>query len=268
MQRISTRNLVTQAMLIALSIILVLLIRIPIFPSAPFLEYDMADLPILIGTFMFGPTAGLLLTAIVSVLQWLIVSQASGWVGAVMHFLATGAFVLIAGSLYKAKKTDKSLILGLSLGATSMILMMIPLNIVFSSYYYMGLPLYDSFNSLITVLSALPQGFGAILTLLIASGIIVFLVERIFKKSKTITMKILAFPIALAVIFLLIVPVNLFLGAYTVPNEAQGVIDMILPIFVPFNAIKAFGNGLLTYLLFSKLIPILSKKKPLQNKAI
>ena len=64
-------------LLAAISILLVYLIHFPIFPAASYLEYDMADVPILIGTFLFGPLWGLLLTAVVSVLQWVLVSPAS-----------------------------------------------------------------------------------------------------------------------------------------------------------------------------------------------
>ena len=65
--------LVKMALLTALSLVLMYLVRFPIFPAAAYLEYDMADVPILIGTFMYGPAAGLLLTGVVSLLQWLLV---------------------------------------------------------------------------------------------------------------------------------------------------------------------------------------------------
>ena len=45
------RKLATMAMLVAISIVLVYLIHFPIFPGAAFLEYDPADIPILIGAF-------------------------------------------------------------------------------------------------------------------------------------------------------------------------------------------------------------------------
>ncbi|NLN97988.1 MAG: ECF transporter S component, partial [Eubacteriaceae bacterium] len=50
-----TKRLTEMAVLAAMSIILVATIHFPIFPAAPFLEYDPADIPIFIGTFMFGP---------------------------------------------------------------------------------------------------------------------------------------------------------------------------------------------------------------------
>ena len=58
------RKLVTMAMLAALSIVLVYVVHFPIFPAAPFLEYDPADIPILIGTFAYGPVAGIILTVV------------------------------------------------------------------------------------------------------------------------------------------------------------------------------------------------------------
>ena len=66
-------RMVKLGLLTALSILLVYLIHFPIFPSASYLEYDMADVPILIGTFLFGPLWGLLLTFAVSLLQWVLV---------------------------------------------------------------------------------------------------------------------------------------------------------------------------------------------------
>ena len=73
------RKLVTMAMLAALSIVLVYVIHFPIFPAASFLEYDPADIPILIGTFAYGPLAGVLLTVVVSVIQGMTVSSAVSW---------------------------------------------------------------------------------------------------------------------------------------------------------------------------------------------
>ena len=72
--RTNVDRLVKLGMLTALSIILVYAIHFPIFPAASFLEYDMADVPILIGTFLYGPWWGLALTATVSLLQWLLVA--------------------------------------------------------------------------------------------------------------------------------------------------------------------------------------------------
>ncbi|MCL1873296.1 MAG: ECF transporter S component [Clostridiales bacterium] len=143
--RLSTKQLVTLAMLAAVSLLLVTLpfLRFPIIPLVSFLEYDMADIPILIGTFLFGPLSGLILTAVVSMVQGLTVSSANGWVGIVMHFCATGAFVLVAGHIYKRKRTLTGAIIALLAGIFTMVLAMIPLNLIFTPIYlelFVGLP--------------------------------------------------------------------------------------------------------------------------------
>lgn len=85
----STLKLVKMGMLVAISIVLVYIIHVPIFPAVPFLEYDPADIPILIGTFAFGPVAGFILTFVTSVIQGLTVSSGSGIYGIIMHIIAT-----------------------------------------------------------------------------------------------------------------------------------------------------------------------------------
>ena len=69
-----TVRLAKMGMLVAISVVLVYLIHFPIFPAVAFLEYDPADIPILIGTFAFGPLAGVLLTVVTSIIQGVTVS--------------------------------------------------------------------------------------------------------------------------------------------------------------------------------------------------
>lgn len=84
-KKVSTRQLVSMAMLGAISIVLVSVVHFPLIPAAAFLEYDPADIPILIGTFAYGPLAGLLMTIVVSIIQGVTVSAQSGPIGVVMH---------------------------------------------------------------------------------------------------------------------------------------------------------------------------------------
>ena len=137
--KMNTKKMVTLAMLAAVSLPLMYYVHFPIFPSAPFLEYDMADVPILIGTFLFGPVSGLVLTVVVSVIQALTVSASSGWIGALMHIFATGAYVLVAGNIYRRIPTRKGAIASLCCGALAMTLAMIPLNLIFT-VIFMNVP--------------------------------------------------------------------------------------------------------------------------------
>lgn len=123
------------AMLTALSIVLVYAVRLPLIPSAPFLEYDAADIPVLIGSMVLGPVAGIIILLAVCIIQALTVSASSGWIGFVMHFVASGVFVLTASLIYKRKKTNMSLLIGLIAGSIAMVIVMIPLNLVFTGIF-------------------------------------------------------------------------------------------------------------------------------------
>jgi riboflavin transporter FmnP len=137
-----TNKLVRMAVLSALSMVLVMYVRFPIIPSAAFMEYEPGDVPMLIAAFMYGPTAGLVMTIIVSALQAFTVSAASGWVGLVMHIIATGTLVVVAGSIYKKYHTIKGAFAALAAGSICMTLVMIPSNLFFTVRFY-GVP-YDA----------------------------------------------------------------------------------------------------------------------------
>jgi riboflavin transporter FmnP len=132
-------KLVKLALLSALSILLMMVIRFPIIPSAPFLEYEPGDVPALIGAFLYGPGAGLLITAVVSLIQATTVSAGSGWIGAIMHMVATGTMVLVAGLIYKRMHSFKGAVIALLAGSVGMTLVMIPLNLFFTTRF-LGVP--------------------------------------------------------------------------------------------------------------------------------
>ena len=135
----NTLKVVKMGILVALSIVLVYLIHFPIFPAVAFLEYDPADIPILVGTFAFGPAAGLILTIVTSLIQGLTVSAASGLYGILMHVIATGVLVLTAGNIYWRKKTKKMSIIALAAGTCAMAVVMIGANLIITPLF-MGVP--------------------------------------------------------------------------------------------------------------------------------
>jgi len=150
-KRFSTREITSIAIMAALGVVLAALIHLPIIPSAGFLEYDPADIPIFITTFAFGPLAGLITTVVVSVIQGLTVSAASGWIGIVMHIAATGSFVLVAGNIYKRNKTRTRAAGSLALGVTAQVLVMVVCNMIFTPLF-MGVPLESVISMIVPVL--------------------------------------------------------------------------------------------------------------------
>lgn len=167
--RNSTNQLVKMALLAALSIFLVIYVHFPIFPAAPYLEYDPADVPILIGAFMFGPIAGLIITIVVALIQAITVSASSGWVGFVMHVLASGTLAVVAGLIYKKYHTFKGGVIALIAGSIAMTLMMIPSNLFFTVKFW-GVPIEAVKNMLIPIIipfNLIKAGASSIVTVLL-----------------------------------------------------------------------------------------------------
>ncbi len=128
-------QLAKMAMLVAISIVLVLIIHFPIFPMVSFLEYDPADIPILIGGFAFGPVAGAILTVITAVIQGFTVSAASGIYGIIMHIISTLALVLTSSIIYAGHKTKKRAIVSLACGCGAMVVLMFFANLIITPIF-------------------------------------------------------------------------------------------------------------------------------------
>lgn len=101
MRKETIKKMTVMAMLAALSMVLVYAIHVPLIPVVPFLEYDPADIPILIAAMAYGPVSGLVLTVVVSIIQGMFISTTGPW-GILMHVIATGTLVLVAGGIYRA----------------------------------------------------------------------------------------------------------------------------------------------------------------------
>lgn len=175
-QKLKSMKLAKMAMLVAISIVLVMIIHFPIFPAVAFLEYDPADIPILIGTFAFGPLAGILLTAVVSVLQGLTVSAASGAYGIIMHLLATTALVTVSGLIYRKHKTKKTAVIGLIAGTVAMAVVMFFANMVVTPLFT-GMPLAAIMKLMpfIVLFNIVKAGINSIVTFIVYKRISPFL---------------------------------------------------------------------------------------------
>lgn len=156
----------------ALSIVLAMLIHVPLIPAVSFLEYDPADIPIFFLSAYLGPAAGLMMTAIVSVVQGLTVSATSGWIGILMHFLATGFFVCTETLLLRflrrrGMKEARALAVSLAAGAAAMVAVMALWNLLFTPLFMhmtlRGFLPFLPYILLFNVLKALINGGAAFL---------------------------------------------------------------------------------------------------------
>ena len=171
--KMTTRQMVGMAMLAAISIAFVSVIHFPLFPAAAFLEYDPADIPILIGTFAYGPIAGFLLTVVVSLIQGTTVSAASGPIGIVMHIVATGSCTLISGTIYQKMKTKKGAAIALVVGVITMTLAMVLMNLIFNPLF-MGEPIEAVIAMLVPIIipfNLLKYSINCLITFLLYKSI-------------------------------------------------------------------------------------------------
>ena len=130
---------VTLALLSAIGLVLMAIVRFPLFPSAAFLEYDMADVPVFLATLFFDIPSGLLVLAVISIIQGITVSAGSGWIGIVMHIVATGAFVVVLGWITKSHQDFRHLLPGHIAGTLVMAVLMCGMNLLFTPIF-MGTP--------------------------------------------------------------------------------------------------------------------------------
>jgi len=155
MQNKSRENLlrlVRLGMLSALSIVLLYLIQpFPIFAAAPFLEYDAADIPIFIAALLYGPWWGFAVTVVVSIIQGFTVGAKSGVIGIAMHIIATGAFCLASGFIYRSKKTLGRAVLALTAGVLTMTAVMVCWNLILTPIF-MGAPVEMVIGMLVPVI--------------------------------------------------------------------------------------------------------------------
>ncbi|MBR5501433.1 MAG: ECF transporter S component [Oscillospiraceae bacterium] len=169
MAKSSVQKLTRMAMLTALAVVLATYIHFPLFPAASFLEYDPADAVILIAAFLYGPWDGVLVTAVVSIIQGTTVSAGSGIIGIIMHILATSCFCLVSGYLYKRNPSVRGMLLALVLGALAMAIVMVGCNLVFTPLYT-GMPMAEvakMIPGIILPFNLLKAGINAVVTFLI-----------------------------------------------------------------------------------------------------
>lgn len=173
--RLSTAMIARLAMMTAVSLVLLLIVRIP-FPPAPFLVYDPADVPIYITAFAFGPAAGLIVTLVVCLIQAFMLGG-DGLYGFLMHFVATGIVAVVIGLMYARNKTRKRAVASLVTGVIVATAVMCVMNLIITPLY-MGAPREAVVAMLPTAIipfNLLKAGLNAVLTFILYKRVSGFL---------------------------------------------------------------------------------------------
>lgn len=106
-----TRKVAVIGMFSAISTIL-MLFEIPLFFAPEFYKLDFSELPILVGTFAFGPAAGVMMEFIKIVLKLFVKGgTTTAFVGELANFVVGCSFILPASVVYSFRKTKKSAVI-------------------------------------------------------------------------------------------------------------------------------------------------------------
>lgn len=122
--------------LVLLSLFIAITYIFSILPSikVDFLSLDIKDAFITIGALYLGPIAGVVISAVVSVLETASGSL-TGLHGMIMNFLGSAAFSAVGALIYRYRKTFVGAIVALLCATLSMTVVMIAANLIITPLY-------------------------------------------------------------------------------------------------------------------------------------
>ena len=124
-------KLVIMAMFSAVAAVL-MYVEFPITFLAPaFYEMDLSEVPVMIGSFMLGPCAGVIMEAVKVLLKLVLKGTSTAFVGDFANFILGCALVVPASVLYHTKKTKKRAVIGLVTGGIVLIVSGVFLNALY-----------------------------------------------------------------------------------------------------------------------------------------
>lgn len=173
-----SRKITTVAVLAALCLISVALIRIPI---VLFLKYEPKDVLITIGGLIFGPATSLMVSAISGLLEMFLLSD-TGVLGMIMNVLASVCFACPAVVIYRRGRSMKAAILGLLAGALIMTTIMLLWNYIITPIY-MGIPRSEVVKLLVPAIlpfNLIKAGLNSGLILILYNPVVTALRNRNF----------------------------------------------------------------------------------------
>ncbi|MGN0158622.1 MAG: ECF transporter S component [Brotaphodocola sp.] len=145
---LTTKNVVLMGMFSALAAVL-MLFEIPLpFIAPSFYGLDLAEVPILVGTFALGPVAGAVMEVVKILIKILLKPTSTGFVGEFANIVVGCALIIPAGLIYRFKKTKTGAMIGMIVGTVVMSLAGIVVNAL------VMLPFYSNFMPLETIIAA------------------------------------------------------------------------------------------------------------------
>ena len=97
--KVDVRRITSVAVLVAAATVVMMFVKFPIVPGAPFLKYDPSDAITLLAGFWLGPGTGLLTVALKDLLLWLI--RDGNPLGPLADAIAAGTFVGVSAAVFR-----------------------------------------------------------------------------------------------------------------------------------------------------------------------
>ncbi len=116
---LNTRKVAMIGMFSAIAMIL-MLFEFPLPFAPPFYEIDFSELPIMVGTFAFGPVAGVMMEFCKVLLKLAFKGTSTAFVGDLANFIIGCSLILPASAVYEFIKAKKGAIIGLIVGTLTM----------------------------------------------------------------------------------------------------------------------------------------------------
>ena len=130
-EKTKINKLVIMAMFSAVAAVL-MYVEFPITFIAPaFYEMDLSEVPVMIGSFMLGPCAGVIMEAVKVLLKLVLKGTSTAFVGDFANFILGCALVVPASVVYHTKKTKKRAVIGLVTGGIVLIVSGVFLNALY-----------------------------------------------------------------------------------------------------------------------------------------
>lgn len=145
---LTTKNVVLMGMFSALAAVL-MLFEVPLpFIAPSFYGLDLAEVPVMVGTFALGPVAGVIMEVVKILIKLLLKPTSTGFVGEFANMAIGCALVLPAGIIYQIKKTKAGALYGMIAGTIVMAAAGIVINALIM------LPFYSNFMPLENIIAA------------------------------------------------------------------------------------------------------------------
>ena len=148
---VRTRRITVTAMFATIATIL-MYFEMPLPFMPPFLKVDPSAIPILIGSFILGPAAGVAMAFLKAFVH--LFSSGTGGVGELADFIITSSFAVSASIVYRRHHTKRGAVLACAVGTVCIAAAVMPMEAIFSACCSVN-PLIHDTNSYL-LFGALP----------------------------------------------------------------------------------------------------------------